>query len=94
MLTLQMLKAMPPQTVFAKGIVPNSPDGIYMTNTRKGDNLMWVAQRGNMHDWTIYCHWGENGEAFILQNGDKVFDVKNIKKLVPCDDEAYEMYRF
>lgn len=94
MLTLEKLKAMHPNQIIGSGIIPNSPDGLYMTNTRKGDELMWVAQRGKIYDWTIYCHWIESGKDYILNSGDKVYDVENIKKLVPCDDEAFKMYRF
>jgi len=92
-LTLQQLKDLPPG-IFASGIVPNSPEGIYMTTHREGDNLIWVASRGRIHDWAIYVTWAESGREFALSNGDKVRGEVNIKKLVPCDGEAFEMYRY
>ena len=94
MLTLEQLKAMPPGTVFAQGEAENSPDGIYMTSYRIGDPLLWVAKRGGVHDWAIYIHWADQGRDFVISNGDKVMDKANIKKLVPCEDEAFKMYRF
>ena len=29
-----------------------------------------------------------------MENGDKMITKEVIKELVPCDDEAYSMYRF
>lgn len=93
-LTLDDLKNMEPETVFASGEVPNSPQGIYMTNNDIGRKLLWAAKRGGIHDWCIYIHWSDMGMDFVLRSGDKVMDEKNIKKLVPCDNEAFKMYRY
>ncbi len=93
MLTLQELKDMKPG-VFACGMTTNDEKGVYMTDTRKGDNMYWVAQRGGIHDWAIYIHWVENGLDYCRKHGDKVTGKDNIKKLVPCDDEAFKMYRY
>ena len=93
-LTLEDLKEMQPFTVFATGITENSPDGIYMTNENLGKKLMWVAKRGEIHDWAIYIHWAEYGEEYVRDYGDKVTSPTNIKKLVPCDEEAFKMYRY
>ena len=92
MLTLQMLKDMPPNTVFATGVVPDSPEGINMMNT--GNDLRWCAQRGQIYDWTIYTHWATSPLQYVKNRGDKVFSAINIKRLVPCDDEAFKMYRY
>ena len=94
MLSLQDLKDMPQGTVFAHGETENSPDGIYMTNSDIGRKMIWAAKRGNIHDWAIYIHWAESGIKYVLSNGDKVKNSANIKKLVPCDDEAFSMYRY
>lgn len=93
-LTLEMLKAMKPHTVFATGITDNSPDGIFMTNENIGKKLMWVAKRGEIHDWAIYIHWAEKGEEYVRDYGDKVTSPSNIKKLVPCDEKSFSMYRY
>lgn len=92
-LTLQKLKDLP-ESVFASGIVENSPEGIYMTDSDLGRELIWVAKRGQIHDWCIYLHWADNGANYAEQFGDKLRNVENIKKLVPCESEAMEMYRF
>lgn len=92
-LTLEKLKAMQPGEIFAQGTVKNSPDGIYMTSIDKGRSLLWVAKRGGIHDWAIYVHWESSGLQYVIEQGDKIFDESNIKKLVPCDDEALSMYR-
>ena len=91
MLDLQILKAMPPGTAFATGTALDNPDGLYMANT--GKELRWVAIRGDKWDWAIYCHFVDSGIDWIKRFGDKVCDEKHIRKLVPCDDESYEMYR-
>ncbi|HXS59740.1 MAG TPA: hypothetical protein VN703_02890 [Candidatus Sulfopaludibacter sp.] len=85
---------MPPSTVFATGVIENSPDGVYMTNDNLGKKLRWVAKRGRIHDWAIYIHWAEKEEDWIRDYGDKVTSPSNIKKLIPCDDAAFSMYRY
>lgn len=94
LLTLQKLKDMKPGVVFANGLTTNDPEGIYMTNEEKGRPLMWAAKRGGIHDWAIYIHWADMGLKFVVEHGDKVTGPANIKKLVPCDDEAFSMYRY
>lgn len=93
MLTLDKLKELPKGEIFARGETTNSPDGIYMTNERIGDKLCWVAKTGGINDWAIYTYWAEYGENYALRSGQKVGDINNIKKLVPCDDEAFNRYR-
>jgi len=92
MLTLQKLKDMPPKTIFATGEILDNPHGINMTNS--GKRLRWVAVRGGMWDWAIYCHWAEHSAEWVSRQGDKVMSEHNIKHLVDCDDEAFAMYRF
>lgn len=92
MLTIKQLKEMKPNTIFAKGEIVDSPDGININNS--GKQLRWVAVRGGIHDWAIYCHLAEKEYEWIKDWGDKVHSEQNIKKLVPCDDEAFKMYRY
>ena len=92
MLTLEKLKEMKPDTIFAKGEIVDSPDGINMTNS--GKMLKWIVIRGGIHDWAIYCHLAEKDYEWIKDYGDKVHSKENIKKLVSCDDEAFKMYRY
>lgn len=93
MLTLDLLKSMEPDSIISWGIIPNHPEGLYMTDSNIGKELIWVAKRGGYHDWAIYTHWAEKGIDYVLTNGDKVTTDSNIKKLVPCDEEALRMYR-
>jgi len=92
MLTLEQLKAMPEHTVFATGIAKDVEDGLFMTGS--GKDLRWVAVRGGIYDWTIYCHFAEHDVEWVRRQGDKVCMERNIKGLVPCDDEAFKMYRY
>lgn len=92
MLTVKQLQDMPPGTIFAKGEIVDSPEGINMMTS--GNLLRWVAVRGlGIPDWTIYCHWSWHSWEFIRSSGGKVCSKPNIKKLVECDEEAFTMYR-
>lgn len=92
MLTLEKLKAMQPGLWFATGLTTDDPKGINMN--RSGKQLKWVAVRGGIWDWAIYIHWAESSIGYVASNGDKVTFESHIKKLVPCDDEAFKMYRY
>jgi hypothetical protein len=91
MITLQALKNMTPESIFASGIAKDSPEGINMTNS--GKMLRWIAHRGGIHDWAIYCHWVDMDDEWVSRHGDKVHNDDTIRRLVPCDDEAFKMYR-
>ena len=93
-MNIDRFNAIPDGEVIAKGEIENSPDGIFMTDTREGDLLKWVAKKGYGNDWGIYIHWAESGYDFVIANGDKVNAEANIKKLVPCTDELFELYRY
>jgi hypothetical protein len=85
MLTLQQLKDMKPGR-FATG-TGYHPEIIHK-------DIRWVAVRGEgYHDWAIYyLHVYANIED-VMTNGDKMFTESVIKRLVPCDDKAFKMYR-
>ena len=91
MLTLQKLKDMKPGTIFATDVAMDNAGGLNMT--RSGKQLRWVAVRGGIWDWAIYCHTFDKTEEWIKQHGDKVHSTEHIERLVPCDDEAFKMYR-
>lgn len=91
MLTLQQLKDMEPDTIFATGETTDDANGANMTGS--GQALKWIATRGGIHDWAIYIHKAENSDQWIKAHGDKVHNRETVKKLVPCDDEALAMYR-
>ena len=93
-LTSEQLRQLLPNSIIASGIIKNNPDGLFMTTSRLGDNLMWVAKKGTIDDWAIYIHWEESGIDFVISNGDKVTNIDYIKKLVPCSDEVLQMYRY
>ena len=93
-LSTKDLETIEPETMFAHGTIPNSPeDGIYMTDSDIGRMLMWVAIIGHAHDWTVYIHWADSGIEFVKTNGDKVANMDNVKMLVPCGKEALKHYR-
>ena len=91
MLTLQKLKDMVPHAIISSGLTTDDRQGINMSNS--GEILRWVAVRGGIEDWAIYVGRELEENEYIRSFGDKIHDKKNIEKLVPCDDEAFAMYR-
>lgn len=89
-ITIADLKAMPPNTIFAQGEAIDGPLGINIMGS--GKMLRWVAVRGGIWDWAIYAGWTMPYEQ-VAKTGDKVHDMATIRRLVPCDKEAQEMYR-
>jgi len=89
-LTLEDLQGMNPG-IFADGMALDNPYGINMTRSSK--LLRWVAVRGGAPDWKIYCHFGDKTKEEVASNGDKIHDEETIRRLVPCTDEAFKMYR-
>lgn len=55
--------------------------------------VKWIAVRGDIHDWALYYHEAEMPLSYVRDHGDKSFTESVIRKLVPCDDEAFAMYR-
>ena len=82
MITLQMLKDMEPDTIFASGVF------LY-----DGDNKQWVACRGGIWDWAIYYGQVYDTKEQIQRMGTKLHEMPEVKKLVNCTDEALAQYR-
>jgi hypothetical protein len=85
-------KALPRGEIFATGVLPNSPEGLFMT--AGGGELRWIAKKGQIEDWAIYCHWATWTESEIASNGDKVTNKHHIEICVPCTDEVFKLYRY
>ena len=49
----------------------------------------FIAVRGQIGDWAIYV-----GLRDIRDHGDKVYEEKVIRELVPCTDAAFKLYRY
>ncbi len=92
MLTIEQLKAMPRGTIFATGITLDQEGCTFITGS--GKELRWVAVRGDIDDWCIYCHSREESLEWIRRNGDKIKMKQHIRMLVPCTDEAFKQYRY
>lgn len=86
-LTIEKLKEMNPGETIATGV------GTY-SEIVEGE-IRWVATRGiGYHDWCIYCLRPEATVEKIKSTGDKIHTESVIKRLVPCTDEAFGMYRY
>ena len=87
-LTVQKLKDMKAGTIFDSGILNEDTDVV------RGKKIKWVACRGKGYwDWCIYYHTPDKFEIFIQTYGDKMFTESIIRKLVPCDNMAWGLYR-
>lgn len=91
-MTIEEFKAIPFGSVFAQGKCTDDVNGANMTGS--GRMLRWVAKKGRINDWCIYCHWATSSFEYIITNGDKVTGESNIKRLVPCDDDMFNAYRY
>ena len=92
MLTKEEFDKLTPGEIFATGVQPNSPEGIFMT--QDGGNLRWVATKGYANDWAAYCHWDFNSVEYVKKSGDKLYNEKHIKLCVPCEEEVFKCYRY
>lgn len=56
--------------------------------------LTFVCVKGGNNDWAIYAG-DENWPVWMIRNnGDKVTGKDLIKSLCPCNDEAFNRYRY
>ncbi len=77
--------------VLAEGTIPNSPEGIYMTNSNQ---LRWILKMGGYGDWAVYCHWATHPKEYVMESGDKVTMKSNLIKIIDFDDQVWKKYRF
>lgn len=94
LLTGDKLKKIRSDFIFAEGVTTNDGEGVYMTSEHKGDKLRWIAVKGGANDWCIFIGWSFMQDYYILRHGDKVTTESNIKKLVPCTEEAFNFYNY
>jgi hypothetical protein len=107
-LTLKQLKHLKPG-IFAKGTFIDNPEDINVANTGletrwvavRGSIHDWCIYTQNPHyindrspsviavGYSGVWDWEK-----IAREGDKVNFENHIKKLVPCTDEAFKMYRY
>lgn len=86
-LTLEQLKDMKPDSIIAKGHTADIRLSFVL-------ELKWVAVRGEIHDWAIYYAPSDWDYDLVQYTGDKVVNEDVIKELVPCTEEAFQMYRY
>jgi hypothetical protein len=86
LLTIDKLNLLPAEAMFASGI----------TNDKRlhHEIVKWVAVKGGASDWAIYYHQADFEYETIALIGEKVTIEGVIKTLVPCDEEAFNVYRY
>ena len=78
--------------VFAKGEIIDNDEGLCFD--RSGKMLKWVAVKGYADDWCVYAHLADNTFDFVKSYGNKVTMKENIQKVVPCEEDVFECYRY
>ena len=78
-ITLEEFKRFPNDEIFLGG---------------EGTITKWVAVKGGIDDWAIYSGPKEHGFDKIRSYGSKIYIESLIKKLVPCTDEVFKLYRY
>lgn len=78
--------------VFATGVLPNSPEGLFMNGN--GSELRWVATKGGGNDWAIYYLSSTESVEWIKEHGNKLHNPEHIKKCVSCEEEVFKLYRY
>jgi len=83
-------------------------DGGTLEKDKRSTKVRWVAVRGGYHDWAIYHSLDANfimanylddpihlitDEWKIVSHGAKLRKEEDIKRFVPCTDEAFALYR-
>jgi len=91
-LTIDKFLSLPANSPIWYGESIDNYTGINLSNSDQ--KLKWVAIKGGAEDWAIYAGFTYHTYEDIARGGDKVVMEKNIRKLVPCDDEVYSRYRF
>ena len=92
-MTIEDFNKIPPGTIFASGIVIDSSIDICIISNRLNEPLKWIAKKGYDNDWAIYCGFQEDN-IDIENNGSKICDKEHINKLVNCDKEMFNRYRY
>jgi hypothetical protein len=108
LITVDQLDQMEPHSIFAKGTFIDSPEGVNMSNTGKevrwvavrGGIHDWAIYSQNPYyiddfspEVMAVGYSGVWDWEKIKEEGDKVHQEDNIRKLVPCDDGALALYR-
>ena len=93
-ITNEIFEKIEPDRIFAVGVIPNSPEGLYMLRNNYDRLFLWVAKKGGNEDWAIYYNWMDSNSIENVKNfGDKVCSNKDIKKCVNCSDGVLAKYR-
>jgi len=92
MLNMKSFKKIDSGRIFAKGEIIDSDEGLCFD--RSGKMLKWVAVKGHVNDWCVYAHLAENTFNFVRSYGNKVTTKENIQRVVPCEQDVFECYRY
>tara|TARA_R100001082_G_C4272992_1_gene120565 strand:- start:300 stop:608 length:309 start_codon:yes stop_codon:yes gene_type:complete len=101
MIDLKKFKEIPHGSIFSQGVFIDSDEDGYIdglptihAQDTKGKKMSWVATKGQIDDWAVYYHFFTEDTDYVKDSGLKLYNENNIKKLVPCTDEVFELYRF
>lgn len=90
-LTIELLRRLGPKVIIDTGIAEGGPSGLN-ARSRAGE-LRWCAVTGAGEDWAVYVGPADWNVWQVSRSGDKLYDINNVKKVVPCDEAAAGRYR-
>ena len=91
-ITMDLLKELPPHTIFAAGTFLDATDRINITG-EPGKLLRWVAVRGGIPDWAVYVGPAAWSFEKVAEQGDKILG-STAQILVDCTNETAKRYRY
>lgn len=82
--------------IFAVGIIPNHPEGAYLTSNEgnRGRLLRWVALKTYGGTWKLYAQWTDRSIENIRDCGDKIQTDVYIRRAIDVDDEVFKLYDY
>lgn len=92
MLTISDFNNINDGSVFSSEVVIDRPEGIVINNS--GKSLRWVAKKGRIGDWALYIDSSEYSVHWIATYGQKIKDESIIRKILPCTDDVFKLYRY
>ena len=93
-LTLEDFSKIKDGEIFLIGNGINSEKDIHITSFRNNAEITWVAKKGYGNDFAIYCGFKDQSSYLsVSEYGDKLMDLKTVKRLINCDDAVLQRYR-
>jgi len=89
-ITDEMFKKAEHNTIFATGYAEDTAEELNLW--QEGLLYRWVAVKGTVDDWAVYCDYTCRTDEFIKHLGNKVPEA-SVRNIIRVSDELFERYR-